>query len=457
MEKSGVLSGNPKATRAFLDTVLDRSSGRLIVSRRGQIWEAVAAAQTLGATGAGRLVAIVDGGFDLTVPGLASRLHPASRVRKETVTKTNGHGTAVALLVREVAPECELLLIDVWDSPTIRRQDVGDAIKLARECKADVLNLSLEFPTDCAVRDVSWIRVELLTSGAPPAADYVAQVQAWIDNAEPYAGARCGLHCAICDALDELPESTLVVAASGNLEGQSCPACFVRVVGVGFHRTRRVEVAGTVFMTSELPVSTGPMSRAEFVVEEPPGFQGTSFAAPLVSGFGALLPEPKLLAEIGNMSRALTPVLALANAQWTLGVDQLPDDAPEILWKGLMAFADSIPASHRHFDQESITEACAACALLLIDWYDVAVSLYSAILDWKHALGIARIAAVLAPESASVNGNHAFAAERAAEHQTDETERKALLRESVAAYKNAVRIAPEVTMYATELDRISKV
>jgi len=107
--RAGELSGDPATTQAFLDTVLDRPSGRLKLQRYGRIWEAVATAQRQGATGAGRLVGVIDSGFALTVPGLADRLHPASRIRADTVEPTAGHGTAVALLVREAAPDCELL------------------------------------------------------------------------------------------------------------------------------------------------------------------------------------------------------------------------------------------------------------------------------------------------------------------------------------------------------------
>lgn len=454
--RAGQLSGDTGNTQAFLDSVLDRPSGRLTLQRRGRIWEAVATAQRLGATGAGRLVAIIDGGFDLTVPGLSDRLHPASRVRADTVDPTASHGTAVALLVREVAPDCELLLIDVRAAMPIPPNDVGDAIELARVHGADVINLSLQFPTDCPLRDTSWIREDVLTSAAPAVADYVAQVEAWIEHAEPYAGARCGFSCAICDALGAVPASTLVVAASGNWEAQSCPACFDRVVGVGFHRTGRVEVAGSVFTTSEFPISKGPVGRAELLVEEPPGFLGTSFAAPLLSGLGALVPEPAILAELASMSGAMTPVLTLANTQWSTGPDALPEDAPNVLHQGLLRFAEAMPPPHRHFEQEGVRRACAECTLLLIDWYDVFVSMLVATGNSKGALGLARIAAVLAPETASASGNYGLAAEGASQDCTDDTAREALRREAVTAYTNASRLAPEVTMYAAALDRMSR-
>ena len=149
-------------------------------------------------------------------------------------------------------------------------RDVGKAIGLAREQKADVINLSLQFRTDCPPRDTSWIREDVLTSAAPAVADYGAQVEAWIEHAEPYAGARCRLPCPICDALGAVPASTLVVSASGNWEVQTCPACFDRVVGVGFHRTGRVEVGESVFRTSELPVSKGPVNARSCWSKSPP-------------------------------------------------------------------------------------------------------------------------------------------------------------------------------------------
>lgn len=456
--RAGELANDPARTQKFLNRVLDRGSGRLKLQRHGRIWEAAATAQKLGATGEGRLVAVIDGGFDLTVPGLANRLHPASNIRAETVEPTSGHGTAVAFLVREVAPDCELLLIDVsaLKPGLIQPEDVGNAINLARAHGSNVINLSLQFPTDCPLRDTAWIRENVLASAAPDAADYVAQVGAWIDHAEPYLGARCGSACAICDALSAVPASTLVVAASGNWEAQSCPACFDRVVGVGFHRTRRVEVKGSVFTTSEFPLSKGPVGRAELLVEEPPGFLGTSFAAPLLSGLGVLALEPAILADMARMSRAITPILTLADTQWSRGPDALPEGAPTILHHGLLRFAAAVPPTHQHFDQDWVRQACMECTLLLIDWYDVFVSMLVSSGNPKDALNLARIAAVLAPETASVSGNYGLAAAAAANQEgADDSTREVLRREAVLAYTNAARLAPDVSMYPTARDQIS--
>lgn len=452
MREDGTLAG-VAASGPFLDRVLDRPTGRLDLERRGRIWESVSVACRRGDTGAGRLVAVVDGGFDLTVPTLGERVHPSSVIRADTVVPANGHGTAVALLVREVAPDCELLLLDVAGSGAPQRADVASAITVATQAGADVINLSLQFETDCPVRDTSWIDLDLLGSPAPPAAAYAAQVDAWVSHAEPYAGPRCVARCEVCDALSGVPESTLVVAASGNWTVDSCPACFERVVGVGFHRTRRAQSGGSVFTVSELSVSEAPVGRAELLIEEPPGFVGTSFAAPLLSGLGALAPAPADLATMSRISRAMTPVLTLAGLQVAHAPD-LPADAPWTLHQGLVRIAEAIPSGHRHLDQDRVDQPCVVCTLLLADWYDVFVSLLVASGNPDGGLAIARVAALLAPEVASVSGNYGLASERAAQSRTDAAARAALLDEARAAYRNAIRLAPDVQMYADGMRRL---
>lgn len=443
VSRLGVLSGQASGTQVFLDRVLDRATGRLRLEQRGRIWEAVATARRLGGTGAGRLVAVVDGGLDLSVPTLARGLHASSRVVSETVAPTSGHGTAVALLIREMAPECELLLLDVYSDGSLRPEAVADALTTAYSRGADVINLSLQFSSDCPQRDTDWIRPELLTSLAPPVEEYAEQVDAWIANAEPYASGRCQSACPICDALASAPESTLAVAASGNWEGQSCPACFDRAVGVGFQRTRRVERNGSIFTISELPVSSAPVGRAELLVEEPPGFLGTSFAAPLLSGLAATVAEPADLAVLSRMSRALTPILALAGTQWATPPENIPEDAPMTLHRGLIRIAEAMPERHRHFDQVSVSEPCPLCVLLLVDWYDVFVSMLVASDNPRGGLDIARIASVLAPDTASISGNRGLAAERTG-----------LREEALAAYQNAANLAPDVDIYSNAVARL---
>lgn len=447
-QRLGVLATEPEAARAFFDRVFDPAKGELRLQRTGRFWEAVATARRLDATGAGRCVAVIDAGFDVTVPALAHNVHPDSVVRADTVEPAEWHGTVVALLVRTVAPDAQLLLIDVYSPGSLQPRDVGEAVDRARRSGADVINLSLEFTTDAELRDTSWIDADILTSAAPPVEQYLAQVDAWIKHAEPYASQRCRSRCEICTALGRVPDSTLVVAASGNRTRLACPACVARVVGAGFHRRRRLERDGVVFTTSDLPETKAKTERSELVVDEPPGFLGTSFASPLLSGFAALLEAPSELTTAARAVQGMTPVLLLAGSQAATPPAELPEGAPLTLHQGLVRFTEgAMPARHRHFDEKWIRSPCPLCALLFVDWYDIFVSILVASGKPVDALAIARIAAVVTPETPSVNANYGLAARSAAQIEAGVDERRALLTESFAAYERACTGAPDVAIY----------
>lgn len=453
--RNGRLATDAELSGTFLDRVLDRAAGQLRLNKRGRIWEAIATAHQSGQRGAGRLVAVIDGGFDLTVADLTRDLHPASQINPHNLAATGAHGTVVSLMIREAAPECQLLLLDVADSLDLDPVRVAAALDLARGVGADVINLSLEFTTTCPLQDTAWIRPDVLATPTPPRQDYVDQVGEWLNNAEPYAGARCNGTCPVCDAVAAQPELTLLVAASGNHETTACPACVARVVGVGFVSTHTIQVNGSVFTQGDLPASKGHMERAELAVEQPPGFGGTSFAAPLLTGLAATVEHPEAISEVAKLSRALPAVLLLASLQWHTGAAALPEGAPGILHAGLIKFADAIPTAHRHFDQDLTTHSCALCTLLLIDWYDVYVSLFIAAGPQTTALAMARTASVLAPNTPSVAGNHGLAAERCAGQTPDGAPRTQLLAEAKVAYTAAVELAGDVAMYRDALARVS--
>ena len=442
----GTLAGDPQATQSFWETVLDHSTGQLRLSRKGRIWDAVAVAGRTGATGAGRCIAVIDVGFDQTVAELRRNIHPASRVRQDTIVPGERHGTVVALLVRAVAPEAQLLLIDACGSAPaskdLRQRDVADAIRTASAAKADVVNLSLQFPTTAVVDDGRWIDHDVLSMVAPPREAFLSQVDAWIAHREIYADARCRTYCAICNALEKVPDTTLVVAAAGNRFAATCPACFRRVIGTGFESTTTVERDGVVLTVSGLPRTMTLQLRTELVVEEPPGFLGTSFAAPLISGLASLLPSPVDVADMAWLANGMTPLLQVAGIHRGTPSRDIPPGAADTLLQGLSRFAEAVPERHQHWKQPFVAEPCAICALLMVDWFDA----YTSHLLWRgadeEALGVARIAAILAPDVASVNGNLGEARRRAAEAAPDPAQRREHLLLAEVAYGRAVDRSP---------------
>jgi hypothetical protein len=452
----GTLAGDPQATQSFWETVFDQSTGQLRLARRGRIWDAVAVAGRIGATGAGRCIAVIDVGFDQTVAELQRNIHPASRVREDTIVPGGRHGTVVALLVRAVAPEAQLLLIDACGSARaskdLVRGDVAEAIQAASAAKADVVNLSLQFPTKAAIDDGRWIDHDVLSMVAPPREAFLSQVDAWIAHRDIYADARCRTYCPICNALEKIPNTTLVVAAAGNKFEATCPACFRCVIGTGFESTTTVERDGVVLTVRGLPQTSTLQLRTELVVEEPPGFLGTSFAAPLISGLAALLPSPGDVADMAWLANAMTPLLRVAGIHRATPSRDIPASAADTVLQGLARLAEAVPEQHQHWKQQLVSEPCAICTLLMVDWFDA----YTSHLLWRgadeQALGLARIAAIVAPEVASVNGNLGEAHRRAADAAPDPGQRREHLRLAEVAYGRAVDRSPvPVAEYSSAL------
>lgn len=456
-ERVGRLAGDA-SPRGFLDRVMDPVTGELRLARSGRIWEAIAGARRAGATGAGRLVAVIDAGFDVTVPALHDRIHPASQIRSDTPAKADvdWHGTAVALLVRTVAPDAELLLLDVWKPGGLRPHDVARALDTAREAGADVVNLSLEFPAGATLAPMRFW--DAAVNPTPSREDFLHVVDQLLASAEPYAEARCTGACETCSAVERLPDGPLVVAASGNDVSQlACPACTRRVLGVGFRRTAWVEEHGVVFTRQTMTESILDLGRAELLVEEPPGFVGTSFAAPLVTGLSALLSEPSDLVALARCNRAFNRTVLELAYHHTHGTGTTPSGVGAVIAGGLDRVFRALPPAHQHVEHAQTAMPCAACAVTMLDWYDVYVGLFATHGEPEHALAVGRIASVLFPFTASVRGNHGFAAEVSATPDDLDLplrQRVDLLSEALRAYTDATRAAPDAAMYSTACDRV---
>jgi Subtilase family len=106
--------------------------------------------------GQGIRIAIVDSGLDATSPlkiagfydiEIGNPIH--SGVLKKT--DNDGHGTAMAVLAAEVAPEAEIYIVRVMDQGALTLWNVlAGAGVAAFDCKAAVINLSLGFDSFAA-------------------------------------------------------------------------------------------------------------------------------------------------------------------------------------------------------------------------------------------------------------------------------------------------------------------
>jgi len=450
--RAGLPSTAEPASEVFLRTAFNEQTGALLVDRVGRVWEAIATAHAGGRRGAGEVIAVIDIGFDVTrLP--AERLHPASVAPPWIPHPDRGrHGTAVALLVAAAAPEAQLLVLDARDGDRFGVLKTAAAITTAAQHGARVVNISAEFETDCALRTPTGLGADVLFDIDPDPERFLAVVDRWIEFAEPYADARCRRKCRICDAVIAVSPTTVTIAASGNRYPTSCPACTVGSIGVGFQRSVLVESNGDVVRANLPPMTEhGDLTNPEVMIEEPPGFDGTSFASPLFAGLAALLPEPRDAAALAGLARAATPLLMLSLRYRDEFAAATPRTVDTLL-RGFERFAARIPASHHHWlDPEA--RPCAICALVLTDWYDTLVSVHILRGSADDALRWGTTAARIAPFSATSASNAGIAWEMVAD-RTAGADRMAALQNAQRELERAVRLAPDIAAYRGLLERV---
>lgn len=488
--RQGWLSGGPGSAAAMLDAVFDRASETFRLDRHGQLWQAVEVARRSAAPP--RVVAVVDSGFDLSVGRLARMVHPDSRLPRIPRLQ-DPHGTLVALLVNEIAPQARLLLVEARQGIQLWSDDVADAVAHAVRCGADVVNLSLEFHSDAQPRHVPGIEAEPLLTRIPSADAVLRQVRLWRDLVEPYADGGCRRECELCRAPGGLGGSrAVVVAASGNLDGPACPACSPGVVGVGFHGREVALVRDGRVVTGQSMPRTDSNLLWEVSVPEPPGFEGTSFAAPLLAGLAAIQDDPAELVAMARLPKLLTPVLLLAHALTRPAgrpgpagderpdaaggerpepasderpdpaggevpdpaIDDGPDPAALAVWQAAMVeFAQVVPDRHRHWEQDA-PDACSPCSLTMVDWYNAFTVLRLVQGDLFQALAMARLAVAVAPRSASAHGNLGEIWSRWRHHLPDRLmpaglgTRSDYAARARASFTRAAELEPDVPMYA---------
>ena len=229
------------------------------------------------ATGRQVTVAVVDTGVSVANPQLTGTADPAMTparfvpVDDDTVPATgdcDGHGTFVAGIIAArrfddlpfvgVAEHARLLPVKVTEaSDTGSADDLAAGIVYAVDQGADIINVSV-------------------VTGSP----------------------RGTLRSAVRYALDK---GVVVVVAAGNTGDQGntkqWPAEFAREKGFeGLIVVGALDEAGKVtsFTTTSVPISVvapgkGVVSTAPLRGHTPPNFEGTSFAAPFVSGVAALI------------------------------------------------------------------------------------------------------------------------------------------------------------------------
>jgi len=263
----------------------------------GAFWDAVKHAHNIGFRGAGRRVAIIDSGCDLRIPRLRQSVDTVkSFVAGPADEDSLGHGTAVALLITEVAPDCRLDIYRVGQGSKPDESAIISALNAVAETHADVVNVSIagakpfHFPTE-------QLQIAI--------ADGDVSSKRFVLEEQP-----CGL-CVAASAASA--KGKLVFAAAGNEPNTaSCPARAKGVAAAGFEnyvtRTISLQNGGVQSAVFGVGPSTPQTFLLDVALKEIRDVVGTSFAAPLFSGAAALgLTQGELDSYIASNAAAAFP------------------------------------------------------------------------------------------------------------------------------------------------------
>lgn len=373
-------------------------------AKTGEFWEAVSLAHSLGQFGAGRCVAVIDDGFDMTLPVLAP--HTLRSVGQPHAVSV--HGTAVALLILEVAPEVKLLLYPTARTtdahPQIDADAVAAAINDAVEQGADIINLSLGE----AVPVAELFSHEKFFADAPKDHDttaedlvfWAAQRAATCDIRETLTLAADGLTASVEAAV---AAGVVVVAAAGNdADHFFVPAALPGTIAAGFTRIRTDVIDGFESVSLRVPSFTQSVL-TDFMVIQPPDVLGSSFASPLIAGLVAVARTPNTLVELKA---------AVRRSGWAT---HLWRNHPQEEWRsdrqGIIdeLFKTAVNDAPHHHHWESGRYQCPECAFLLYSAY-TNYGLFT--LGWKdfsHAEVVFKTARSIAPHRFEAPANLAVA------------------------------------------------
>jgi len=442
------------ASQTFYRSLYDPDTGELHIERQGDFWDAVEIARAGGATGRGRTVAVIDCGFDTTVERL--RVAAGVAVAEDGDARRHGwHGTVVALLVNEIAPDAHLVLVDAaGPDGGLSRSRVGEILRSSAVRRADVVNLSMEFVSESRPAAVD-VDFAVLLGADPPRESFLRELVTWRDHSGIY-GSGCEFPCAICAAVDALDPRTLVVTVAGNLPDRTavCPSAHPRAIGLGFENRPTAFVDEMTTVGAATPDDFSQNLRVELSVPQPRGFLGTSFAAPLVSGFAALLADPAEMAALTRLRAGLAPLMNLSSS--LRGRPSISHELAGTVLAGFAAYADGFPEAHQHW-RVPRPDPCAPCALFLHDWYRNYTAVVAVLTEPAAAVVRCGNAALVLPTSADVACNHGVALRAFAATMPDgSADRRRCLELAADEYRRALARQPRNGTAAAGLAAIAE-
>ncbi len=280
----------------------DRVERSWDLPRIGEFWDAVDIAHSLGRHGDGHVIAVVDDGFDLSIPALAAQ----TLMGNADQVVPSAHGTVVALLILAVAPDARLLLFPTalggkWDPVVIQR-----ALYDVERTPTSIVNLSLgaAVPASSVIASDEFLQrlepwPEMSEEDLPFwISQGMGELNGWRDLVRPPSPS---IFTGPIAALQR--SGRTVVAATGNARGYIFdPAFRESVISASFKRIDRTIGSGM----EEAVVKEPTYSQSEisdFGITQPAGVLGSSFAAPLISGFAALVASQSDLRSYSEVAR----------------------------------------------------------------------------------------------------------------------------------------------------------
>jgi hypothetical protein len=402
-------------------------------------WKAIKHAHELGRKGIDRRVAIIDSGCDLTIQKLRQRVDIVkSFVSAAAHDDPLCHGTAVALLTTEVAPECRLDIYQVARDGKPDESAIVEALNTVAESNADIVNISI-----AALSPFQLTNKQLqtaITEGGGSIKKYALEEK------------PCGLCTA---AMAASMKGKLVFAAGGNRPNTaSCPARAEGIVAVGF--------ADAVTKLTSLPnggkqsavFASGPSAPQSLMLDvslrEIPGVLGTSFAAPLFSGAAALgLTQSELSGYIAANAAAAVPQIFQGLIRSF--VKPTPDMVKQVS-RWFESAQKKLPHVHCTYQAEinpdavaSEPESCFSCGIFV---EPIIVNHGLWLLETSRtneAKSLLEAACTIAPWSADATANLGATMRELGD-----------ISGAIKLYELALKLRPDFRVYTSELKRLHK-